>query len=168
MSAYLSSKRAALESGDLTPATLADYKRIGTVIELTLGKETPIAGVDRPDLEQLRTYLVRGKRGPLGPVSQKRRIGMARQVFNFANEELDCNVKYRKVLRMPSAKSLLAARNRTGERLFTPSEIQALIDNAKPQMRAMILLGVSCEFGNGDCATLPIERVDRTWRGNPR
>jgi len=169
VSAYLSSKQASLESGDLTPATLADYKRICKVIELALGRETAIASVDRPDLEQLRTYLVKGKRGPLGPVSQKRRIGMARLVFNFANEELDCNIKYRKVLRMPSAKSLRAARNRTGERLFTPGEIQALIDNAKPQMKAMVLLGINCGFGNGDCATLPIERVDLSgWHNHAR
>lgn len=170
VSAFLASKQAATDSGDLTEGMYNEYKANCDRILASLGKATPVNDLERADIERLRASLIRGKRKVLSPVSQKRRIGMARVLFNFANEELNCNIKYRKVLRMPSAKSLRAARNKVGERLFTPGEIQSLIASAKPQLKAMILLGINCGFGNDDCAELLVERVDVSggWHGFAR
>jgi hypothetical protein len=57
------------------------------------------------DIERLWALLMRGNGKTLSPVSQKRGIGMAR-VVQRANEDLNCNIKFRTVLRMTSAKSL--------------------------------------------------------------
>lgn len=117
------------------------------------------------DFLRLKAAFAKGKQGQLvSPVSLKRSIGMARMVFNFANEELEPPlakpVRYRKALKAPPAKSLRQVRNQVGERLFTAEEIRALLEIAKPQLKAMIYLGINCGFGNGDCAALPIAQVD--------
>jgi integrase len=44
--------------------------------------------------------------------------------------------------------------------LFTPPQVRALIRKAGQSLRAMILLGVNCGFGNSDCATLPLSALD--------
>lgn len=39
-------------------------------------------------------------------------------------------------------------------------QIQAFLAVAKPKVKAMILLGVNCGYGNTDCAKLPIGKLD--------
>jgi integrase len=47
-----------------------------------------------------------------------------------------------------------------GAKLFAADEIRRMIDAASAQLRAMILLGINCGFGNADVGNLPIEAVD--------
>jgi hypothetical protein len=46
-------------------------------------------------------------------------------------------------------------------KLFTAEEIRRLLDAAGVQLKAMILLGVNCGFGNADCGNLPLSALDR-------
>lgn len=168
---FLETKAAAVETGDLAQRSYDEYEKTCNIVGATLGRSKPVSEISREDLVRLRLQLVKGQKGKVRkPTSQKRYIGMARVLFNFISEELGQSIHYRKVLKMPPAKSLRAARNEVGEKLFTAAEINALIANAKPQLKAMILLGINCGFGNQDCSTLPIEQVDiaggwhRYWR----
>ena len=43
---------------------------------------------------------------------------------------------------------------------FTVSQIQKMLQNANPQMKAMILLGLNCGFGCTDCAELKWKNLD--------
>lgn len=67
--------------------------------------------------------------------------------------------------------------------MFEPDELRALIDGAlivgrdgpelvRPNaaLRAMILLGINCGFGNADCGTLPLKALDLEsgWIDYPR
>ena len=66
----------------------------------------------------------------------------------------------------PTKKVMRRQRAERGPRMFEPAELRQIIDTADVQLRAMILLGVNCGFGNHDVATLPIEscgpgRLDR-------
>jgi integrase len=63
-------------------------------------------------------------------------------------------------MKQPPARTIRQHRNEKPKQLFTPAEIQALVKAAKPQLKAMILLGINCGFGNSDCGTLPIEALD--------
>ena len=89
-------------------------------------------------------------------------------VFNFANEELGFDVRYKKALRPPAAKELRKANNI--ETLFTAEEVRLVRDNASPQLKAMILLGINCGFGNADCGLLPLSALDleNGWHKFPR
>src|SRR5262249_25079647 len=64
-------------------------------------------------------------------------------------------------------------RAKQGAKLFTAAEVRALAGGALvvgddgpelvrpgPQLRAMILLGINCGFGNADCGTLSLSAVD--------
>ena len=44
--------------------------------------------------------------------------------------------------------------------MFVPDQILALLNTASTQMKAMILLGVNCGYGNTDVADLPMSAVD--------
>src|SRR5262249_28787727 len=53
---------------------------------------------------------------------------------------------------------------------FSRSEILLLLDKAKQPMKAMVLLGVNCGFGNADCGQLPLSAVhlNTAWINFPR
>src|SRR5205823_1479729 len=54
--------------------------------------------------------------------------------------------------------------------MFEPNEIRAMLAKASVPLRAMILLGINCAFGNADCATLPLSALDLDggWINFPR
>jgi integrase len=60
----------------------------------------------------------------------------------------------------PSAKVLRLHRARQGAKLFTADEVRRLLEAAGVQLKAVILLGINCGFGNADCGTLPLSAVD--------
>jgi integrase len=70
----------------------------------------------------------------------------------------------------PSKKVLRRQRQQNGKRMFDADQIRRLLDGASPHLRAMILLGINCGFGNEDCGSLPLSAVDlrKGWIVYPR
>lgn len=158
---FRKAKESACEAGELSERTLNEYKLICQTTSKVLGKTTPAAEITSEDLARLKAKVAKGKGGQAtSPISLKRRLTYVRSIFLHANEELDCHIKYRKPLASPSAKVVRKHKNLVGERLFTAEEIRSLLLVASDQLKAMIWLGITCGFGNRDCATLPIETVD--------
>jgi integrase len=60
----------------------------------------------------------------------------------------------------PSKKTLRLEKARRGPKMFEAEELRAMLDAARQPLRAMILLGVNCGFGNADCGTLPLAAID--------
>src|SRR5262249_15475675 len=85
-----------------------------------------------------------------------------RCLFKYASDTdlIDRPVKYGPDFKRPSKKTLRLHRAAQGPKLFTAEEIRRLLDAAGPPMKAMILLGINCGFGNADCGTLPLAAVD--------
>jgi len=69
-------------------------------------------------------------------------------------------VRYGQEFKRPSRKVVRIDRARKGPKLFTADEIRRLLASAGISMRAMILLGINCGFGNADCGHLPLSAVD--------
>jgi integrase len=63
-----------------------------------------------------------------------------------------------------------AARHARGNQMFTAPALRKLVDKAGIPLKAMILVGINCGFGNGDCGTLPLSAVDlgAGWINYPR
>jgi integrase len=82
--------------------------------------------------------------------------------FNFARDEgyLERVVRYGQGFKVPSASVLRRSR---ASRMFEPGDIQALLGGAGRNLKAMILLGINCGFGNQDCATLPWSAIRGAW-----
>ena len=60
----------------------------------------------------------------------------------------------------PSRKTLRKHRAEKGLRMFEAEELLKVIAAASQPMKAMILLGANCGFGNQDVATLPVKALD--------
>ena len=163
LDAFMEGKQQALESGELAPRTFKEYETVCDVIAETIGKRRAIEQLTPADFTKLRRRLSTKKNGePASPVSVKRLLTFARMPFYFANEELGASIRYKKALRTPPAKVIRAARDAIGERLFQPEEIQTIVKAAPAPLKAMILLGINCGFGPGDCQKLPISALDLT------
>src|SRR5262249_46486263 len=61
-------------------------------------------------------------------------------------------------------------RAKQGPKLFAPEEVRKLLDAAGTPMKAIILLGINCGYGNADVAGLPLATVDLDagWIDYPR
>ena len=53
---------------------------------------------------------------------------------------------------------------------LTVQTADALLDGAGVQLKAMMLLGINCGFGNADCASLPLSalNLETGWIDYPR
>jgi integrase len=165
---FLTSKRNRLDSGELSTHTFAKYYE---TCELLIGYFGPDRRVDdlRPDdFESFRKSLAKG----CGIVTLKSKVNRCRVVLKFASDSrlIDHPIQYGRSFDRPSAKVLRQARNEAGEKMFEADELRRIIDAATIPLRAMILLGINCGFGNTDVATIPqsAANLDSGWIDFPR
>jgi integrase len=108
----------------------------------------------------------------LNVVSIGNEITRIRSWFKFLHESkaLKNAPDFGPDFRKPSARILRRHRKVSGKKLFSPTDILSLIDEAGTTLRAMIYLGINCGFGPGDCAHLPVSAVDLAsgWIDFPR
>lgn len=168
LNAFDDDKKALLDAGRITERTYNEYMDVCETIA-TLGKYRPIEAITQADLRKLNHKLGLGKRGqPVSPVTHKRLLTFARMVFYFANEILDCNVKYRAALKPPEKRLIRERRIAAGERMFSAPEIRALLERADPHMKAVIYLGINCGFGPKDCVELEPRKIANGFVSFPR
>jgi integrase len=165
---FLTSKRHLVDTREIAERTFADYfatcKRIGDAF----GLSRLVIDLASDDFEKLRVALAK-IRGPAGLGNEIQRV---RTVFKYADDEglIDRPVRYGSTFRKPSKKVLRLARQAKGLRMFEASEIRAMLGKARTSLRAMILLGINCGFGNSDCGNLPLSALDleNGWINFPR
>src|SRR5262249_45626277 len=85
-----------------------------------------------------------------------------RSVFRHAHEAglIPTPQRFGPGFNRPTKKTLRLHKAQRGPPLFSADEIPRLLAPPPPTLKAMILLGVNCAFGNGDCARLPLSAVD--------
>src|SRR5262249_11213 len=78
--------------------------------------------------------------------------------------------KLGKQFRPPSKNVFRQHRAKNGPRMFEAAELKKILEAAGPQLKAMVLLGCNCGFGNTDVATLPQSALGLKpgWGGFPR
>ena len=95
-----------------------------------------------------------------------------RSIFKYGYEAglIDKPVRFGPAFKPPSRTVLRLNRAGKPPRMLEAAQIQALLVKAGVAMRAMILLGMNCGYGNGDVASLPIRVLDlqRGWIDYPR
>jgi len=165
---FLTAKKLAAEGGEITLRMFRDYhstcRRVGDVFGMT----PLVAHLTADDFQTLRATMAK----TMGLSSIKTEIQKTRAIFNYAYNAglIDRPIRYGPAFKAPSEKVLRRARRQNGPRMFDRDEVRALLAAAGPTLRAMILLGVNCGFGNSDCATLPRASVDLEagWVTHPR
>jgi integrase len=165
---YLTAKRHLLDTREITPRTFQDYYQTCEVLIAQFGRDRLVADLAADDFERLRAALSER----WGPVRLSNVINMIRGVFKFGYDAgmIDKPIRYGPGFKRPSKKVLRLARAARGPRMFEPAEIHTLLAAVSTQLRAMVLLGINCGFGNTDVATLPIDALDLDggWANFPR
>jgi len=147
-----------VDSGEIRPLTFADYHQTCKRIGEAFGFKRLVEDLASSDFEQLRRKLAKNR----GPVALGNEIQRIRVVFKYAYDAglIDKPIRYGPTFKRPSKRVLRKERNARGPKMFEADEIRSMLDAAGVQLKAMILLGINCGFGNSDCATLPNKAVD--------
>ena len=165
---FLTSKRRKIETGELSFQSFADYYTTCERLIEHFGRDRRVDDLSPNDFEQFRSSLA----NRFGTVTLKNEINRCRIVFKYAHDQrlIQQPVHYGQSFNRPSAKMLRKARNEAGPRLFEADEIRRVLEAADPVLKAMVLLGVNCGFGNTDVASLPHSAVDFDggWINFPR
>lgn len=165
---FLNAKQALVDSGELALLTWVDYKTTCDEIVAAFGKTRLLTDIGQDDFAGLRNKLAK----KWGPQRLGKTIQFVRCAFKYAYdaELLDRPVRFGPGFKRPSKKTLRLHRAAQGEKLFTAEEVRRCVAAASQQVRAMVLLGINCGFGNSDCGNLPKSALDleRGWVIFPR
>ena len=97
-----------------------------------------------------------------GPVTLGNEIQRIRVVFKYAFDAglIDKPIRYGPAFKRPSKKILRLARAAKGPRMYEVGQLRQIVEAAGIPLKAMVLLGVNCGFGNADVAALPLTALD--------
>jgi integrase len=166
--AFLNAKQALVDADELSPRTWAEYKAMAEELVAHTGKGRLVSDLRPEDFAGLRSKLAK----KWGPHRLKKAIQYIRSIFKHAYDAdlIDRPVRFGPGFNRPSMKVMRLHRAAQGAKLFSADEIRRLLGAAGVQLKAMILLGINCGFGNGDCGNLPLTALDleRGWVDFPR
>jgi len=165
---FLTAKQTLVDSFELSLRTWQDYHATSERIVKTFGKNRLVADLATDDFEAMRAAL--GKNW--GPVAVGNEINRVRVVFKYGYDSglIDRPMRYGPGFKRPSKKTLRIARQEKGEKMLEAKQLKQLIDAAANPLKAMILLGLNCGFGNADVGVLPIRALNlkTDWVNFPR
>lgn len=155
---FLTAKHRRLESGEMGLRSFSEYHGTCARLVKALSPQRAVWDLSPADFGVHRAGLARTR----GPVALGNEIGRVRSVFKYALDAglIDRPVRFGPEFVKPGKRAVRLARRARGPRMFEPAEIKALLSAAGVQMRAMILLGLNCGFGNTDIAGLTLTNVD--------
>jgi integrase len=165
---FLTSKKRVLESGELSVHSFNDYAKTCKRLLKHLDKKRLVVDLRPDDFERLRAWMTKR----WGPNRVGNEINRIRIVFNYGVKSglIEKTPVYGEGFKRPSKKVLRQHRAEQGPKMFEADEIRKMVAAARQPLKAMILLGANCGFGNSDCGTLPLSAIDldRGWGNYPR
>ncbi len=155
---FLSAKEDKLESGHIKQITFNEYHSTCVRVIECFGKGRPVSELKPSDFAKLRRETAKR----WGAVRLGNEVVRVRSIFKWGYESdlIELPVKFGPDFKKPSIQIIDGERAPEEERMYTAAEIRALLDYATGPIRAMILLGINCGFGNGDCSSLPLSALD--------
>lgn len=165
---FLAVKESQRDIGEIRARTFADYLATCQMLVKLLDGDRPLDDFKADDFEHVRARLAKR----LSPISLGNEIGRIRVLFKYGYdvEMLNRPVRFGPTFKRPAPRILRALRQRQGPKLFKAEEIRLILVAADGPMRAMVLLGINCAFGNFDVGSLPKSALDlrRGWLNFPR
>ncbi len=161
---FLQAKEKLIATAELTARSFQDYKAECKFILGVIDGARGITTLLPNDFSRLRAEYAGS------PTTINNHIVRSRVAFNWIAASQGINFNYGQQFKKPSLKTLRKHRNQQPKRLFTSNEITRLVEGAGTQLKAMILLGVNCGFGNTDCGTLTVQGLDLCsgWHNHAR
>ncbi len=141
---FLESKERLVENGEMTPRHWENCKVAGIKLVASVGRRRLVTDLRPADFERLRKEFAKTH----GANALCNDVARVRGFFNWGYEQglIDRPTIFGE-FKKPKKAVLRRERHKKGPRLFTPKQIHAMLDKARPQLRAMILLGINCGMG---------------------
>jgi len=170
---FLEAKMLKVEAGEMEQASWMQYKWFGERMIRVFGAHTQVERLGPADFQRYRADLQKTHKS-LATI--KSDLSKSRVFFNWAGPGehgqgyIDRLPRFGDAFRTPSRTALERQREERGPRVFTAETIRALLSLAGTKLKAMILLGINCGYGNMDCVKLTVDRLDlaRGWATFPR
>lgn len=155
---FLTAQRLRMDSGGITSRSFADLYATAERLAEALGKMRAVADLRPDDFDRYRASMA----AKWGPTTLANEVQRVRSIFKWGLESglLEKPMLFGPHFKKPKRREVRRARAEIGPRDFTAEEIRALLAAAKPQMKAMILLGVNCGWGNSDISELQQRHLD--------
>lgn len=167
---FMASREDRLDAGELTPLSFRGYLEITKLVAEFFDRNRLIDDLAVSDFSKFRAWLVKKKKHGVYHLAKVVRV--TRMIFKYAydSELIDKPIRCGPDFKEPSKKAKRKAAREAGRKDFRADEIHKLLDTSAQPMRAMILLGLNCGFGQTDIASLPISAVDLEsgWIDFPR
>jgi integrase len=171
---FLDLKASKRDSKALSPSTFTDYKQAADLLAKDFfGGKKLVSSLTPLDFQALREHM--GEKWK-SPDRIAKFVTMIRSIFKYAHDSklIDEPVSFGCEFSKPTAATFRRHRQTGGKRMFTAIEAGQLLNGktvkkgtkrvkfpaASTQMKAMILLGLNCGFGNTDVGTLPLSAID--------
>jgi integrase len=165
---FLTAKKRQLIAGGIGQRMFDEYQAIAQLVADEFGKDRLVDDLVANDFEQLRATMA----GRWGPTRLGNSVQRVRTIFKYGYEAglIAKPMRYGPLFVKPTAAEMRKNRNSQGERMLEAAECRSLLAVAPVQLKAMILLGLNCGFGNHDCATLPLDalKLAKGWIDYPR
>lgn len=119
---FLTSKKALIESGELSLRTWSDYYGTCENLLKIFKKTRPVAELSGVDFERLRSSVAKRR----GPVSLGNEIQRVRTLFKFAWDEgiIEKPVRFGSAFKKPSRKVIRKARHAAGPRMIEAEDLR--------------------------------------------
>jgi integrase len=161
---FLYAKECRKNEGRLSPLTWGDYNTATDEIIAAFGKQRLVSDLRPDDFATLRNRMAK----KWGFQRLCKTIQFVRCVFRYAFEAelIDRPVRFGPDFKRPSKGEYRIYKAKQGPKVFTAEEVRQLLGYPpwtpleSVPLRAMILLGINCGFGNSDCGNLPISAID--------
>lgn len=165
---FLAAKQRAVRADELSGRTWANYKEITDRLVTVLGATRPVETLAPTDFAVLRAAMATTH----GPTALASDVTKSRVVFRWGVENglLASPPRYGSEFGRPSARTLRVHAASRPPRFFEADELRRLLHAADYPLKAMLLLGINCGFGNRDIATLGLAALDLDggWCVHPR
>ena len=165
---FLTAKARQQGAGEIRPKTFVEYHTTCKTVVAEFGNNRLIGDLRAEDFDTFRAKLAKR----LGVHGLSREVQQVRTLFKYGSDAglIDKPVLFGPTFKRPPKRIIRAHRQNSGPRFFEAFQVRSLLDLAEQPLRAMILLGINCGFGNRDCGTLPKRAVNlkKGWINFPR
>jgi integrase len=150
---FLTAKEQQRDVGDIRNRTFAEYHSACKFVVQSFGKNRLVDDLAADDFLALRAKFA----NRYGVHKLAKEVQLTRTLFKYAVDAglIEKPMRFGPTFKRPEKRIMRAHRQKNGVRMFEAGQIRSLLDAVDQPLKAMILLGINCGFGNHDCGTLP-------------
>lgn len=163
---FLISRQKLLELEEIRVRTFREYKRVGKIVADAF-RGVGFESITHAHLMKLRDEYGTGR----SPKTLGNMVRSARIIFNYGRKILGLDFCGFGEFTEPTKKTMRKNRNQKkrehGLKMFEREQLLAVLDSelTRPQLRAMVLLGVNAAYGNSDCSELERSQLKENAAG---